>query len=60
MPRNAQEIPIGVTEPSALPAPAGHQLFNIDQLRRIVTGVAGVAVFVALVVVHGFAQRGER
>ena len=34
----------------------GDQLFDVDQLRRIVAGVAGVAVFVLLVVVHRFAQ----
>ena len=36
-----------------------HQLLNIDQLGGVVAGVAGVAVFVALVV-HRLPQRGER
>ena len=34
--------------------------FDVDQLGRVVAGVAGVAVFVPLVVVHRLAQRRER
>src|SRR6266496_3351631 len=36
------------------------ELFDIDQLRGVVAGVAGVAVFVLLVVADGFAQTGQR
>src|SRR5689334_11898911 len=38
----------------------GDQLFDVDEFRGIVTGVTCVAVFVALIVVDGFAQRGQR
>src|SRR5271157_6492117 len=37
-----------------------HQLFDVDELGGIVAGVAGVAVFVLLIVAHGLAQRRER
>src|ERR1700683_501856 len=39
--------------------PGGDQFIDIDQLRRIVAGVARVAIFVFLIVAHGFAQRTE-
>src|ERR1035438_8483339 len=38
---------------------AGYEAFDVGQLGRVVAGVAGVAVFVLLVVVHRFAQRPD-
>ena len=39
----------------AFSAPADHQIVDIDKLGGIVAGVAGVAVLVTLIVVHGLA-----
>src|SRR5436190_13577242 len=36
------------------------ELFDVDQFGRVIAGVAGVAIFVLLVIVHGIAERRER
>src|SRR5437870_12798489 len=38
----------------------GGELFDVDQLGGVVAGVAGVTVFVLLIVADGFAQARER
>src|SRR4051812_43555759 len=39
---------------------SGDQIFDVDQFGWVVAGVARVAVFMLLVVVHRFAEGGER